>query len=70
MRAIPVTFEHNGKQYSGVLSQVQGAGETGVYHLTVNKYYKGRLRFSSFTNSWVFDGEFEELAEKFAEFIR
>jgi len=64
-----ITFTHNSKQYTGDLSRVQGAGETGVYHLMINNYYRGRLRLSAFDNRWVFDGEFAPLAEAFGAFL-
>jgi hypothetical protein len=65
MSAIQITFTHAGKKYSSELSQVQGAGETSVYHLMIDDYYKGRLRLSVFDktdgclmgslNSWLRD---------------
>ena len=58
-----ITFTYNGKEYTGEISRVQGAGDTAVYHLMIDNYYKGRLRLSAFDNSWVFDGEFTNLAE-------
>lgn len=69
MQSVPVTFTHNGKQYSGTLTQVQGAGQTGVWHLMIGNYYKGRLRVSAFDNKWVFDGEFAELADEFSKAV-
>lgn len=51
---IPVTFEHDGKTYSGYFSQVQGGGSTAVFHLMIDKFYWGRLRLSA-DNEWVFD---------------
>jgi len=66
---VNITFTYNGEQYNGDLSQVQGAGDTGVYHLMINKYYKKRLRLSAFDNRWVFDGEFADLAEGFAMWL-
>jgi hypothetical protein len=64
-----VTFSHNGKWYTGELSQVQGAGSSAVYHLMIDKYYKGCLRVSAFDNRWVFDGEFADLAEGFGMWL-
>jgi hypothetical protein len=64
-----ITFTYNGKWYTGVFSRVQGAGDTGMYHLMINKYYKGCLRVSLFDNRWIFDGEFAQLAEGFGELL-
>jgi hypothetical protein len=66
---MPIRFTHNGKEYIGELQKVQGAGETAVYHLIIDKYYKGRLRFSSSENKWVFDGEFAEVAERLGKYV-
>ena len=55
MEHIPVEFEAKGKQYSGYLIRVSGAAETAMFHLMIDNYYYGRLRFSSFTNAWEFD---------------
>jgi len=38
-----ITFTFNGKEYTGDLSKVQGAGDCSVYHLMIDNYYKGRL---------------------------
>jgi hypothetical protein len=64
-----IRFTHNGKEYIGDLQRVSGAGQSGVYHLAIDKYYKGRLRFSTFTNKWEFDGEFSDLAERFGKYV-
>jgi hypothetical protein len=69
MKTVPITFTHAGKEYSGDLSQVQGAGSTAVHHLTINNYFRGRLRVSAFDDRWVFDGEFTDLAEAFAAWL-
>ena len=50
-----IRFKYKGKEYTGELSKVSGAGDTGVYHLMVDNYYWGRLRFSSFEKKWIFD---------------
>jgi hypothetical protein len=60
-----IMFTYNCKEFTGELSQVQGAGNTSVYHLMIDQYYKGRLRLSAYDNRWVFDGEFSELADGF-----
>ena len=52
---IPVTFNYKGKEYNGHFSQVSGAGSTAMFHLNVNGFYWGRLRYSDFTNGWGFD---------------
>jgi hypothetical protein len=52
MNQIPVTFQFSGKQYSGSLDQVSGSGDVAIFHLMVDRYYWGRLRF---TDQWVFD---------------
>jgi hypothetical protein len=64
-----ISFVYNGRQVIANLDQVQGAGATGVYHLTIDNYYRGRLRFSTFDNKWVLDGEFGELAERFGRYV-
>jgi hypothetical protein len=64
-----VIFTHKGKEFIGDLSQVQGAGSSAMYHLMINKYYRGCLRISMFDNRWLFDGEFAELAEAFGALI-
>ena len=65
-----ITFTFEGKEYAADLFQVQGAGDTSVYHLMIDDYYRGRLRLSAFDNRWVFDGEFADLAEGFGEFVQ
>ena len=70
MERIPVNFDFNGKQYSGYLSQVTGTGETGMFHLSIDNYYYGQLRYSSFINGWVFDtNKGSEGWEKLAEYF-
>ena len=54
MDRIPITFEHKGKQYSGILSPVQGMGHPCVFHLLINNYYFGNLRYTD-RCGWVFD---------------
>lgn len=53
MDQIPITFTHNNKQYSGILSEVMGAGSTEVWHLMIDDYYYGRLRIAN--GKFVFD---------------
>lgn len=52
MNKIPVTFEYEGKEFSGTLDEVAGAG-ADYWHLTVNKHYWGRLR--KVGETWFFD---------------
>ena len=40
-----------------------------MYHLVIDNYYKGRFRLSAFDNSWVFDGEFGDIAEGFGMWL-
>ena len=42
MEKVPITFEHEGKQYTGTLDAVHGAGSNN-YHLMIDNFYKGRL---------------------------
>jgi hypothetical protein len=58
---IPVSFEYEGIQWDGYLSKVSGAGSNSLYHLTINKYYRGQLFKTA--EGWRFgsnDGMFEE----------
>jgi hypothetical protein len=64
-----LTFTHNNNEYTGELSQVQDAGDTAVYYLMIDNYYRGRLRLSAFDNRWIFDGEFADLAEGFGAWL-
>lgn len=43
MSHIPVTFDHEGKTYTGTLDKVNGAGDNSMYHLTVDNYHWGQL---------------------------
>jgi hypothetical protein len=65
-----IRFTHRDKEYIGEFDKVSGAGQGGVYHLMIDKFYKGRLRFSTFTNTWVFDGEFADLADRFGRYVQ
>ena len=75
MNNIPISFEHQKKQYNGHFGIVMGGGHTSTFHLVDNKnYYLGRLRYSDFTSGWVFDptpktGELKELADFFGDYI-
>ena len=71
MNTLPITFENKGKNYSGHFSKVMGACHTSTYHLAdLKNFYLGRLRYSEFSNGWVFDAtpktpELKELADFF-----
>jgi hypothetical protein len=39
---------HNGKEYTGLLTPVMLAGGSAIFHLMLNKYYWGRLRYAEF----------------------
>jgi hypothetical protein len=52
MDKISVTFKLDGKEYSGTLDHVAGAGNS-VWHLMVDEFYWGRLRLSN--GQWFFD---------------
>lgn len=64
---IPVTFTYLKKEYKGYLSPVTGSG--GVFHLMIDKRYRGQLIH---TDKWEFysnDRMFEELAEYFGQVV-
>jgi len=66
---IPVTFEYEGKQYSGYFSEVLGVGRDH-WHLMVDKFYWGRLRRVG--DQWFFDENkprIGHLVDYFAEVI-
>ena len=64
---IPISFDYQGKKYSGHFHPVSGSGYTAVYHLIVNKYYKGEIRYS---DKWIYTGNsMEDLADFFADYI-
>jgi len=66
MEEIPITFEHNGSKYSGLLSAVHGAGQH-VWHMYVNRYFYGRLRYC---NGWVFDSiKMPEMADYLGDYV-
>jgi hypothetical protein len=57
---IPVSFDFEGKPYTGYLSFVNGAGGYH-WHLMVNKFYWGVLVNKSY--EWVFHDQKNELKE-------
>jgi hypothetical protein len=72
MDEIPITFEHEGKEYTGSFDEVQGAGTSKVWYLMIDNYYKGRLRMTD--RGWVFDPtpktqSMAELANFFGDYI-
>jgi hypothetical protein len=71
MDKVPITFECNGKKYSGYFSEIHGAG-SNVWHLNIDKYYSGSLQLSN--DKWVFhagpkDRELAELADFFGNYL-
>lgn len=74
MDKIHVKFEFEGKTYAGFFTNVHGGGSTAIFHLSVNDFYWGRLRYSDVTDSWCFDQTpktkgLEKLADEFGELI-
>lgn len=55
MDKIPVSFEHKGKTYSGRLTKVMGAGSSSVYHLEIEGFLNGRVRYVESLDKWFFD---------------
>jgi hypothetical protein len=53
MKEVQIRFRYKGVEYTGELSSVMGAASTTVYHLSVNKFFWGRLRMAN--DKWVFD---------------
>ena len=75
MDEIPITFEYRLVKYKCHLSKVSGSGDTSTFHLTDDKnFYNGRLRWSDFLKSWVFDPtpktkDLAELADYFGDVV-
>ncbi|MFT3680713.1 MAG: hypothetical protein QM791_23740 [Ferruginibacter sp.] len=65
MLNVPVSFKIDGKLQNGTLEPVYGAGAK-VWHLMVNKFYWGRLRF---TDRWEFDPAKHESLKDLAAFF-
>ena len=64
-----VTFQWNGKQITGRLTSVSGAGS--LYHLMVDNYYWGQLNFSPHFG-WTFTSNTRDLnhmSEYFGEVV-
>lgn len=68
---IPVSFQFKGNRFAGELSSVHGGG-VHVYHLMIDNYYYGRLRYVH--GEWVFDSNkgsegWESLADLLGELV-
>lgn len=70
MDRVPITFEFQGKKYSGYFTHVNGAGSSSMFHLTVDRYHIGQLWFS---DRWRFESnstpEMRDLAEYFGDYV-
>ena len=63
----PQKVADKGKQYSGEFMHVMGAGDTQVWHLMIDNYYKARLRY---TDKWIFDSNtMPEIADLLGEYV-
>lgn len=68
MERIPVTFEHKGKQYTGVLSAVAGVGHSSAWHLLIENRYYGCLMLTD--RGWIFHSEWmPELGDFFGDHV-
>ena len=70
MDKIPISFDYQGKHYSGYFVPVHGAG-ANVWYLMIDNYYCGRLRLTE-NQEWAFDANkfgAEELTDYFADVI-
>lgn len=69
MENCPIKFTHRGKEYSGYLTPVMGAGSSSTFHLMVGGYYWGQLFY---TDRWVFygsDPELTKLQDFFGDYV-
>lgn len=71
MEDIPISFECEGKKYAGYFSQVMGQGSNSNFHLYINKYFCGTLKY---TDKWVFyptpkTEQFVPLADDFGRVV-
>jgi hypothetical protein len=64
---IPISFEHEGKKYTGTLDEVSGAGAAKTWHLMVDKYYWGQLVFTD--NGFSFLPQNDEWLKDFSEYM-
>jgi hypothetical protein len=83
MTDIPITFEFQGKQYTGHFSQVTGCGSNANFHLSVTTRHWGQLFYiegqpgfdggiHAVPSGWRFSGNIpglEELTEYFGYHI-
>ena len=74
LKNIPITFEYKSEKFIGSFGKVMGAGNTSVFHLTIDRFYSGRLRYNEFLQKWVFDPTpkdegWKELADYFEYYI-
>lgn len=60
---IPFTFIHESVGYEAVLAKVSGAGGNEVWHLLMNRFYKGQLMLVN--DHWVLFGLYHERADEF-----
>lgn len=65
--SIPLTFTYQGKEYSGTLEQVMGAGDSAHFHLMIDNKYYGQLFYTP--TGWRFYESFPELAEYFGSVV-
>jgi len=64
---IPIKFEYQSKFYDGHLQPVSGSGYQSVWHVILNNYYHGELRY---TDRWIYTGNsMEDLGDYFANYI-
>lgn len=70
MKDCPIKFHHNGKEYSGYFSPVNGAGSSSMFHLMIDGYYYGQLFY---TDTWKFysnsEPQLSELEDYFGEVV-
>ncbi len=74
MDPIPISFKHNGINYSDCyFTKGAATSETVIWHLyDSDNYYLGKLRF---TDKWAFEASrrterIHELAEYFGDFVK
>ncbi len=62
-----MTFKHKLMKSKGFLQPVSGSGYQSVWHVILNSYYHGELRY---TDRWLYSGNsMEDLADYFADYI-
>jgi hypothetical protein len=65
---IPVTFTHNSKTYSGILSGVSGAATSSMWHLYVKGYYQGQL-IKTAQGEWQFSTQKEGIIPELSAYF-